>query len=220
MLLSIRATISALAILISSPRASSKPPRSKPLPTIGSAISIRPASPPSPPAAYPFAPRPTPNWSSPKSSTTKKVWPRRAGQQALLVADQNIGTNFSTATKFAATNLPSSLQPIEIFADGQDPTAVSQQIFAALNTGPLLVNYSGHGAEEQWSFSDLLDDTTAANLSNGNQLSVYFLMDCLNGFFQDVYATRSPTPCSSLPMAAPPQSGPPPALPINRRRPP
>jgi uncharacterized repeat protein (TIGR01451 family) len=112
-----------------------------------------------------------------------------AGQQALLVADQNIGADFTTATKFAATNLPSSLQPVEIFADGQDPSAVSQQIFAALNAGPLLVNYSGHGAEEQWSFSDLLDDTSVANLSNGDQLSVYFLMDCLNGFFQDVYAT-------------------------------
>ena len=112
-----------------------------------------------------------------------------ANQQALLVADQNIGADFTTATKFAATDLPTSLQPVEIFADGQDPGVVSQQIFAALNAGPLLVNYSGHGAEEQWSFSDLLDDTSAANLSNGDQLSVYFLMDCLNGFFQDVYAT-------------------------------
>lgn len=112
-----------------------------------------------------------------------------ANQQALLVADQNIGADFTNATKFAATDLPTALQPVEIFADGQDPTTVSQQIFAALNAGPLLVNYSGHGAEEQWSFSDLFDDTTAANLTNGNQLSVYFLMDCLNGFFQDVYAT-------------------------------
>ncbi|MGC2233443.1 MAG: C25 family cysteine peptidase [Candidatus Acidiferrum sp.] len=112
-----------------------------------------------------------------------------ANPQALLVADQNIGADFTTATKFAAADLPSSLQPLEIFADGQDPTAVSQQILAALNAGPLLVNYSGHGAEDQWSFSDLLDDTSAASLTNGNQLSVYLLMDCLNGFFQDVYTT-------------------------------
>ncbi len=112
-----------------------------------------------------------------------------ASQQALLVADQNIGADFTTATKFAAADLPSSLQPLEIFADGQDPTVVSQQILAALNAGPLLVNYSGHGAEDQWSFSDLLDDTSAASLTNGNQPSVYFLMDCLNGFFQDVYTT-------------------------------
>jgi uncharacterized repeat protein (TIGR01451 family) len=109
--------------------------------------------------------------------------------QALLVADQNIGSDFSTATKFAAADLPSALQPTEIFADGMDPTVVTQQIYTALNSGPLLVNYSGHGAVEQWSFSDFLDDTSAATLTNGDQLSVYLLMDCLNGFFQDVYST-------------------------------
>ncbi len=112
-----------------------------------------------------------------------------ANQQALLVADQNVGADFTTATKFAATNLPSWLQPTEILADGMDPSVVSQQIFTALNSGPLLVNYSGHGAVEQWSFEDLLDDTSAATLTNSNQLSVYLLMDCLNGFFQDVYST-------------------------------
>ena len=110
-------------------------------------------------------------------------------QQALLVADQNIGADFTTATKFAATDLPSSLQPTEIFADGMDPSVVTQQIFTALNSGPLLVNYSGHGSVEQWSFADFLDDTSVATLTNGDQLSVYLLMDCLNGFFQDVYST-------------------------------
>jgi uncharacterized repeat protein (TIGR01451 family) len=109
--------------------------------------------------------------------------------QALLVADQNIGSDFSTATKFAAADLPSALQPTEIFADGMDPNVVTQQIYTALNSGPLLVNYSGHGAVEQWSFSDFLDDTSAATLTNADQLSVYLLMDCLNGFFQDVYST-------------------------------
>jgi uncharacterized repeat protein (TIGR01451 family) len=110
-------------------------------------------------------------------------------KQALLVADQNIGADFSTATKFAATDLPSSLEPTEILADGLDPSVVQQQIVAALNGGPLLVNYSGHGSVEQWSFADLLDDSSAANLTNGDQLSVYLLMDCLNGFFHDVYST-------------------------------
>ncbi len=109
--------------------------------------------------------------------------------QALLVADQNIGADFTTATKFAATNLPSSLQPTEILADGMDPAVVQQQIVAALNSGPLLVNYSGHGSVEQWSFADFLDNSSVATLANGNQLSVYLLMDCLNGFFHDVYTT-------------------------------
>ena len=111
-----------------------------------------------------------------------------ANLQALLVADQNVGADFTDATKFAANNLPAALEPTEIFADGQDPAVVSQQILSALNAGPLLVNYSGHGAEQQWSFEDLLDTNSVATLANGNQPSVYILMDCLNGFFQDVYA--------------------------------
>ncbi|MGC1616368.1 MAG: C25 family cysteine peptidase [Candidatus Acidiferrum sp.] len=119
----------------------------------------------------------------------KGLGAKAGNQQALLIADQNIGADFTTATKFAATDLPTSLQPLEIFADGQDSSMVAQQIFTSLNAGPLLVNYSGHGSVEQWSFADILDDSSASTLTNGDQLSVYFLMDCLNGFFQDVYST-------------------------------
>ena len=56
-----------------------------------------------------------------------------------------------------------------------------------------MVDYIGHGSEEQWSFADFLDNTSAAALTNGDRLPVYVLMDCLNGFFQDVYATSLST---------------------------
>jgi hypothetical protein len=108
-------------------------------------------------------------------------------QQALVIADQNIGADFTTAANAAAADLPASLAVTEILADGQDPTAIKQQILAGLNNGSLLVNYLGHGSEEQWSFADFFDDTAAASLTNGDRLPVYVLMDCLNGFFQDVY---------------------------------
>jgi uncharacterized repeat protein (TIGR01451 family) len=108
--------------------------------------------------------------------------------QALFIADQNIDANFSAAATTAATTVPSSLQVSKIFADGQDSATARSQILAALNSGSLLVNYHGHGSEQQWSFSDLFDTNDSAALSNGNRLPVYILMDCLNGFFQDVYA--------------------------------
>ncbi|HEY4708814.1 MAG TPA: C25 family cysteine peptidase [Candidatus Acidoferrales bacterium] len=114
-------------------------------------------------------------------------------EQALVIADQNIGVDFTTEANSAAADLPASLATTKILADGQDPAAIKQQILAALNSGVLLVNYTGHGSEEQWSFSDLFDDTTAASLSNGDRLPVYLLMDCLNGFFQDVYDTALST---------------------------
>jgi Peptidase family C25 len=50
-----------------------------------------------------------------------------------------------------------------------------------------LVNYAGHGSEEEWSGNDLFDTGTVPTLTNGNSLPVFLIMDCLNGFFQDVY---------------------------------
>jgi hypothetical protein len=108
--------------------------------------------------------------------------------QALLIADQNVDSNFTAAANSAAATLPSTLQVSEILADSLDYATARSQILAALNNGALLVDYNGHGAEQQWSFSDLLDTTDAAALSNGGRLPVYVLMDCLNGLFQDVYA--------------------------------
>jgi hypothetical protein len=65
--------------------------------------------------------------------------------------------------------------------------AAREQIVSAINSGQLLVNYIGHGAEEQWSGSDIFDNNTVATLTNGTQLPVFFIMDCLNGFFQGVF---------------------------------
>ncbi len=108
--------------------------------------------------------------------------------QALLVADQNTDSDFTAAATSAAATLPPTLQVSEILADSLDTATARSQILAALNSGALLVDYNGHGAEQQWSFADLFDSTDAAALSNGGRLPVYLLMDCLNGFFQDVYA--------------------------------
>ncbi len=109
--------------------------------------------------------------------------------QAVVIADQNIDTDFTSEANAAAAVLPSSLQVTKILAAGQNASVVKQKILDALNNGALLVNYTGHGSEEQWSFSDIFDDSTAASLTNGNRLPMFLLMDCLNGFFHDVYAT-------------------------------
>jgi uncharacterized repeat protein (TIGR01451 family) len=108
--------------------------------------------------------------------------------QAILIADQNVDANFTSAITSAAATLPSSLQTSQILADGIDPAAIHTQILTALNNGALLVDYNGHGAEQQWSFSDFFNNTDVPALTNGSRMPVYLLMDCLNGLFQDVYA--------------------------------
>jgi len=106
-------------------------------------------------------------------------------QRALLIADANIEVDFTSEANLAGASLPGVLSPTKILADGQDPNGVRQQILSALDNGALLVNYTGHGSLQQWSFADLFDNTSAASLSNGQRLPVYLLMDCLNGFFHD-----------------------------------
>ncbi|MGB2626054.1 MAG: C25 family cysteine peptidase [Candidatus Acidiferrum sp.] len=108
--------------------------------------------------------------------------------QALLVGDQNTNSNFSAAVVSAAAILPNSLTVSELLADGQDSATFRTQLLAALNNGSLIVDYQGHGAEQQWSFVNFFNTDDAAALTNGGRLPVYLLMDCLNGFFQDVYA--------------------------------
>jgi uncharacterized repeat protein (TIGR01451 family) len=108
--------------------------------------------------------------------------------QALLIADQNVEANFTAATLAASAALPPSLQTTQILTDGMDQATAESTILQALNEGALIVDYNGHGAEQQWSFDDIFDDNTAASLTNGGRLPVYLLIDCLNGLFQDVYA--------------------------------
>jgi uncharacterized repeat protein (TIGR01451 family) len=107
--------------------------------------------------------------------------------EAVLIADQNVDANFTSAVTAAATVLSPALHSTELLADGLDPATVRAQILTALDRGSLLVNYNGHGAEQQWSFSDFFNNNDAAALTNGGRLPVYLLMDCLNGLFQDVY---------------------------------
>jgi hypothetical protein len=119
-----------------------------------------------------------------ETNTASAPWMK----EALLVADQDDTESFTNDTLSVAALLPQSMQLTEIMASALDPGTASQQIVAAINSGKLLVNYLGHGSEEQWSGADLFDNDAAASLTNGNQLSVFLLMDCLNGFFHDVYA--------------------------------
>jgi uncharacterized repeat protein (TIGR01451 family) len=107
--------------------------------------------------------------------------------QALLVADRNDAIDFTRDTQAVQVLLPKSMRVTTVQASGLDPNTARQEIMAGINSGNLLVNYIGHGSVEIWSGEDLLDDTTASTLSNGTRLPVFLIMDCLNGFFHDVY---------------------------------
>jgi uncharacterized repeat protein (TIGR01451 family) len=108
---------------------------------------------------------------------------------ALFVADKDdSANNFTQNTQIVEQNLPVKMKASEVFVDNVGVAGARTAIVNAINSGQLLVNYLGHGSEEQWSGSNIFDETTADSLTNGTQLPVFLIMDCLNGYFQDVYA--------------------------------
>jgi uncharacterized repeat protein (TIGR01451 family) len=108
--------------------------------------------------------------------------------QALMVADVDDPTlSFTQESETVQSLLPPTMTTTDVFATGLDPATARQDVLNGINRGNLLVNYNGHGSIEVWSGEDLLDDTTAAALTNGDKLPLFVIMNCLNGFFQDVY---------------------------------
>lgn len=106
---------------------------------------------------------------------------------ALMVADKDDTESFTEDTKQVQAQLPATMQVNDIWVGTVGGTA-STDIVNAINSGQLLVDYVGHGSEDQWSGSDIFSTTSVTSLTNASQLPVFLIMDCLNGFFQDVYA--------------------------------
>jgi len=118
------------------------------------------------------------------ASTAPGSW----ANQALMVADyDDPSTSFAQESLSLQKMLPSSMNVNDVFAGVLGSGVATQDILSDINSGQLLVNYEGHGSVEEWSGSDLFDDATAASLTNGNKLPFFVIMNCLNGFFHDVY---------------------------------
>lgn len=107
---------------------------------------------------------------------------------ALFVADKDDTESFTQDSQTVQGELPAGMQATDVFVDNVGTTGARGDIISAINSGEGLVNYLGHGSEEQWAGADIFDETSVNSLTNGSQLPVFFIMDCLNGYFQDVYA--------------------------------
>ena len=118
------------------------------------------------------------------ASTSSAGW----ANQALLAADRDDpSVSFTHSSQAVQKLLPPGMNVTDVFTTALGIPTAKQNLLAGLNSGQLLVNYNGHGSVEIWSGSDLFDDTAASSLTNGSKLPMFVIMNCLNGFFQDVY---------------------------------
>jgi hypothetical protein len=105
---------------------------------------------------------------------------------ALLVSDLNDGFDFEGESLHLQQVIQNDFKVDLITRAASSSGDTKAKLLSALNSGPQVVNYVGHGSLSLWRGS-LLTIRDMPELKNGNRLSVFFLMSCLNGAFQDVY---------------------------------
>ncbi|MGI8838926.1 MAG: C25 family cysteine peptidase [Pyrinomonadaceae bacterium] len=114
--------------------------------------------------------------------------PGNALQSAVMVADRmDAGTNFDFegASEALGSLLPATIGVQKIYRGDNSPSDVHDQIVNGVNQGPLLVNFMGHGSVEVWTGDPILSTSDAAEFNNGTRLSVFLMLTCLNGHFQN-----------------------------------
>jgi uncharacterized repeat protein (TIGR01451 family) len=119
-----------------------------------------------------------------EGTSTNGPWTGRA----MMVADQNDTENFTQDAQKVQSQLPGSIHVTDVFTSTVGAPTARQEILDGINSGQVLVNYLGHGSEEEWSGTNLFNINSVPSLTNSTKLPVFLIMDCLNGFFQDVYA--------------------------------
>jgi hypothetical protein len=103
--------------------------------------------------------------------------------EVLLVADSNDGFDFEAASAQLIGTMPTSLR-INQINRGTDTATAKARLMEAINRGQTLVNYAGHGSVNLWR-GELLVNEDASRMKNTDHLSVFVMMTCLNGYFDD-----------------------------------
>lgn len=101
-----------------------------------------------------------------------------------VIADWPNGYPFTRAAGYIAAEVPTSYT-VDRINIGVTPNAQTA-IVNAFNRGSLLTTFIGHGSVEMWS-NGYFTSATASTLSNGNRLPFVVVMNCLNGYFHDLY---------------------------------
>ena len=112
--------------------------------------------------------------------TPSGAWSRNA----LFVSDVTTDFDFAGVSASLTHLLPSSITSQMVnFGQSSNPHADTVN---AMNSGNLLTTYIGHASVEIWGQS-IFSSNDALALTNGSRLPVVLAMNCLNGYFHDVF---------------------------------
>jgi Peptidase family C25 len=101
---------------------------------------------------------------------------------AMFVSDLPNGWDFEGTNARMRQILPTAMPAAMITKAQLDSRA---QILANADSGKMIIHYSGHGSAAFWAASDFYHKNDASVMNNGNNLSIFVLLTCLNGYFQN-----------------------------------
>ena len=115
-------------------------------------------------------------------------------KNVLVVADENDETsNFEQSSRALRPFVPADYTVRQVFRGTLGPDEARLELLDAVNQGQLIVNYTGHGSMRVWGHDASL--LTAADIRdswrNRGRLPLVVAMNCLNGFFHDIYDEES-----------------------------
>jgi hypothetical protein len=104
--------------------------------------------------------------------------------EVTLSADQNDGYSFEADSEQLRDLLPKGLRVNTVYRGQMDAEQAKEVLLDAINRGQKLVNYVGHGSVNLWR-GNLLTNADGLKMDNRESLSVFVLMTCLNGYYDD-----------------------------------
>lgn len=102
---------------------------------------------------------------------------------AVFAFDEPNGYDFGAMSARIRAKLPADMPTtmVDRLAPGSQTTLIN-----AINTGPYIVNYSGHGTTGAWFGTGFFWNGNVAQLTNANSQSIFTMLTCLNGYFMNL----------------------------------
>lgn len=108
---------------------------------------------------------------------------------AFFASDLPDGYDFEGSSQRLCEQLPTSIPCSKV---NRAEANAGTNLVAAINSGKYIVNYSGHGNAGAWSVdANFFSKTQAAQLTNANNISIFTMLSCLNGYFIDPYTSQT-----------------------------
>jgi hypothetical protein len=108
----------------------------------------------------------------------------RVANSIVLASDSTDGFDFAAANDQLRPFIPAGTRVTDVRRGSSDDATVKAQLLASINSGAKVVSYNGHGSTNLWR-GNMLTGDDARSLTNARNLSLFVLMTCLNGYFDD-----------------------------------